>query len=99
MKLVAAVRAVTTMAPLGSVVLQVTLSAVPRLSSSLKNIWLLAVTAVVFTTSVGLVPAAIATKPDECPAQTAGEAELAQAVAVRYLLLEKFPPVVPSANC
>jgi hypothetical protein len=85
-KLVAAVRAVTTgLSKVDSVVLQVTLSLVPRLSSTVSMIWLLAVTAVEFTTRVGLVPVGRATLPDAAEPHTAGEAELEQFEAVRTL--------------
>lgn len=82
-KLVAAVRAVTTgFSSVDNVVLQVTPSFVPRLSSTVKSIWLFAVTAVVFTTRVGLVPVGKATLPDDAAAHTAGDAPDEQLVAV-----------------
>ena len=85
---VPAVRAVTTgFSKVDSVVLQVTLSFVPKLSSTVKLIWLFAVTALVFTTSVGFVPVGSATLPAAADAHTAGEAELEQLVVV--------PSVVP----
>jgi len=82
-KLVPATRAVTTgLSSVESVVLQVTPSFVPRLSSTLSSIWLLAVTAVVLTVSVGLVPVGSATEPAAAARHTAGEALLEQLVAV-----------------
>jgi len=59
------------------VVLQVTPNLVPRLESNVNRIWLFAVTAVVFTTSV-VAAAAIATEPDAYEEQTAGDVELEQ---------------------
>ena len=84
-KLVAATRAVTTgFSKVESVVLQVTPSLVPRLSSTVIMIWLLAVTAVVLTTNVGLVPVGSATLPAAAAPQTAGDALDEQFAAVPY---------------
>jgi hypothetical protein len=64
-----------------SVVLQVTLSFVPSDESSMMRIWLLAVTAVVFTVTV-VAAAAITTDPAGAELHTAGEAEELQFVVV-----------------
>src|SRR6266481_1888522 len=83
-KLVAAVLADTTgsTAKEVKVELQVTPSFVPRLSSDCTKSWLLAVTAVVLTVSVGLVPVGTETLPAAAEPQTAGEALLEQFAAV-----------------
>ena len=78
-KLVPAVRALTV--PCTGVVLQVTLSFAPRLESKVSWIWLLAVTAVVCTTTV-VAPAATTTDPAAADPQTPGEAEDEQFEAV-----------------
>ena len=83
-KLVPAERAVTTgFSKVESVVLHVTPSFVPNDSSTVKIIWLFAVTALVFTTSVGLVPVGNATLPDGAEEQTAGDALDEQLVVVK----------------
>ena len=75
-KLVAAVRAVTTgLSNVDSVVLQVMPSLVPRLSSTVSIIWLLAVTAEELTTRVGFVPVGKATLPAAADPQRARRAE------------------------
>jgi hypothetical protein len=77
-------------------VLQVTLSFVPRLESYIRKIWLLAVTAVVFTVTV--VPAAaMFTEPAAAEPQTAGDAEDEQLVPVKYApaLTEGVAKIVP----
>ena len=66
------------------VVLQVMPSRVPRDESSVTNIWLLAVTAVVFTTRVE-PPVDIATLHDAA-LQTAGDAE-----ELQFAVVEAFP--------
>lgn len=76
------------------VVLQVTLSFVPKLESSWMIIWLLSVTAVVLTVTVVLA-AAMTTDPAAAAAQTAGAAELEQFVAVEYRGAVTFPENVP----
>lgn len=99
-KLVPAVRALTVGCSM--VVLQVTLNAVPSEESKVNSISLVAVTAVVLTTSV--VPAAgTATSPAEADEQTAGDALLAQFVAVDKDFEVRFPmkdaaPVVGVSN-
>ncbi len=60
-KLVPAVLAVT-IVEVGAVVLQVTLSALPKVLSGVTNIWLLVVTAVVLTVTV-VAAAATLTEP------------------------------------
>jgi hypothetical protein len=82
-KLVAAVLAVTAMPPTS--VARVLLHVVPPIvteSSTVRRIWLAAVTAVVFTTSVGFMPVGIATAPALADAHTAGDAPFAQLVDV-----------------
>lgn len=80
-KLVPAVRAVTTgFVSVESVVLQV-VEAIVKLSSTVRVILLFAVTAVVLTTNVGFVPVGSATAPVGADPQTAGEAPLEQFVA------------------
>ena len=79
-KLTPALRAVTN-GRLDVPVSQVTLSAVPRLWSSVTWISLLAVTAVVSTTTE-VELAAITKRPAAAEPQTEGEVELAQFVAV-----------------
>jgi hypothetical protein len=95
---VAADRAVTTgFSRVESVVLQVTPSLVPKLSSTVSRIMLFAVTAVVFTWRVGLVPVGSATVPAAADAHTAGDALLEQLFAVRMVfpetLVENCPVV------
>jgi hypothetical protein len=82
-KFVPAVRAVTFGTPRVSndCVLQVTPSFVPRLESSVSKIWLLAVTAVVSTTTE-VAEAAITTDPAVAEPHTAGLADEEQFVAV-----------------
>ena len=70
------------------VVLQVMPSRVPRDESSVTNIWLLAVTAVVFTTRVE-PPVDIATLPADAALQTAGDAE-----ELQFAVVEAFPQVI-----
>ena len=72
-------------------VLQVTLSSVPSDESNVKCIWLFAVTAVVLTTTV-VAPAATTTDPEAADAQTAGDAELEQFVAV-FIVVSVGAPV------
>lgn len=79
-KLVAAVRAVTVYV-LPVPVLQVTPNRVASEGSSNTKIWLLAVTAVVFTTTV-VAGLAMATLPADAAAHTAGDADELQLVAV-----------------
>jgi hypothetical protein len=60
-------------------------AAIVNESSACRKILELAVTAVVFTVSATLtVPVGIATAPSGATAQTAGDVELEQLVAVRY---------------
>jgi hypothetical protein len=82
-KFVPAARAVTFGTPRVSndCVLQVTPSFVPRLESSVSKIWLLAVTAVVSTTTE-VAEAAITTDPAVAEPHTAGLADEEQFVAV-----------------
>ena len=81
-KLVPAVLAVTTgCVRVDSVVLQV-VPPIVRLSSMLSMIRLLAVTAEVFTVSVGFVPVGTATAPAAAEPHTAGDAPFAQLVPV-----------------
>ena len=89
-KLVAATRADTVGGAVAGVVLQVTESLVPRLESSCRRIWLLAVTDVVLTVTV--VPNAATTKlPAEDAAHTAGDAEDEQLVALDCVAEEMLP--------
>jgi hypothetical protein len=79
-KLVPAVRADTTIGPcVAIVVLHVTPSAVPRLSSGVIVIRLMFPTAVVCTTSVGSVPVGTAPIPATADPHTDGDAPLTQA--------------------
>jgi hypothetical protein len=83
-KLVPGVRAVTAKPPtkVASVLLQV-VAAIVKLSSGVRTISEVAVTAVVLTTRATLVtPVGIATAPAGAAAHTAGEAELVQFVAL-----------------
>jgi hypothetical protein len=82
-KLVPAVRADTHSRLI--VVLQVTPSLVPSESSFVSMIWLLAVTAEVFTVTV-VAPAAITTEPAAADPHAAGAAEDEQFVCVAYKL-------------
>lgn len=75
------------------VVLQVMPSRVPRDESSVTNIWLLTVTAVVFTTRVE-PPVAMATLPADAALQTAGDAEELQLVVVDAFPQEIVPGIV-----
>lgn len=84
-KLVPAVRAEIVNPPtsVATVELHVTPSLVPSVSSVVTNIWLLAVIAVVFTTTeLDTALVGRATLPAAAAAQTAGDAELEQFVAV-----------------
>ena len=65
-----------------SVELQVIPNLVPNVSSDCTKIWLLAVTAVVFTTRVAFVPVGTATLPAAADPHTAGDALLEQFDAV-----------------
>src|SRR6266403_1089183 len=69
------------LAAVASVELHVTLNLVPRVSSGKTRIWLLAVTAVVFTVTV-VAPAAMTTLPACADPHIAGDAALEQFVAV-----------------
>ena len=80
-KLVPADRAVTCGSDVSKVVLQVTLSFVPKDESGTANIWEFAVTAEVSTTTV-VAPAATTTEPAAAEPQTAGDALLEQLEAV-----------------
>ena len=85
---VAAVLAVTTgFSKVDKVVLHVMPNLVPKLSSTVNSITLLAVTALEFTTRVGLVPVGNATEPDAAVPHPAGDIALAQLVPV----LRVFP--------
>ncbi|MDP2815295.1 MAG: hypothetical protein Q8O19_01285 [Rectinemataceae bacterium] len=89
-KLVPAVLAVTPYRA-GIVVLHVTDNFAPSEESYIRNICELAVTAVVFTTTV-VADAATTTDPAEADVQTAGEAEDEQLVKkIPPQLLEEFP--------
>jgi hypothetical protein len=78
-KLVPAVRALTV--PCTAVVLHVTPSFVPRDESNVRSTWLLAVIAVVLTTSV-VAEAATVTLPADAEAHAAGDALDEQLVCV-----------------
>ena len=98
-KLVAAVRAVTVyVRPVFA--LQVTPRCAPREESSITKIWLLAVTAVVFTVSV-VAPVLIATEPAGDEPQTAGVATEVQVLVEVSVPTETAPgnvvviPVLP----
>jgi hypothetical protein len=69
---------------------QVTDSFVPRESSRVRSIWLLAVTAVVLTWTV-VAAAAMTTEPAAAAAHTAGLAEDEQFVSVPLVALSIFP--------
>lgn len=73
---------------------------VPREESSVTNIWLLAVTAVVSTTRVE-PPVAIATLPEGAEPQTAGEVEELQLllVATESVELESVSPLPMVSDC
>jgi hypothetical protein len=89
-KLVAATRAEMVGGAVAGVTLQVTDSFVPKLESSCKNIWLLAVTDVVLTVTV--VPdAATTTLPADEEPQTAGAADDEQLLALDCVADDKFP--------
>src|ERR1019366_2703673 len=94
-KLVPAVRAEMVSPPtrVATVELHVTPNFVPSVSSVITNIWLLAVTAVVFTT-MELETALVgrATLPAAASAQTAGDAALEQFVSVPRVGTVTFPP-------
>jgi hypothetical protein len=80
-KLVAAVRVLTLMSPAAVAVLQVTVSFVPRVSSRVRTITLLAVTEVVATVTV-VAAAAMETEPLDADPHV--PAELAQFVSVSW---------------